>query len=181
MNVVDDAGGDDWRPLVAALANADARNVWAQLVVGADPAAAGLSSAREARALALLEGVGLVRRVDGSPHPEDAVFRRLLAAAAATRPARQGVQRFLRADGRIDRYPAGEADRREMLAYVATSILEPGEILAERELTERLARFGDDPVALRRYLVDARLVLRTRSGSEYSLAAEDADGDADAD
>ncbi|MGO4534749.1 DUF2087 domain-containing protein [Leifsonia sp. 2MCAF36] len=169
----DDSAGGDWRPVVAALANADARSVWAQLVVGGTPAGAGLAPARKARALALLESAGLVRSVDGSDQPEEAVFRRLLAAASAEQPRRQGVQRFLRVDGRIDRYPAGADDRRELLAHVAASILEPGETVAERDLTERLARFGDDPVALRRYLVDAGLVLRTRSGSEYGLADAD--------
>ena len=38
---------------------------------------------------------------------------------------------------------------------------------------DRLARFTRDPAALRRYLVDAGLLERTRSGSEYALAAGD--------
>lgn len=161
----------DWRPVVAALANRDARAVWARLVVG-DAGAPDLTTTRARRAVALLEAAGLVlHREDGGYGPDEDAFRRLLASSAETRPRPAGVQRFLRPDGRIDRYPAGADDRAELLAHVAQRILNAGEIVAERELTERLTRFTDDPVALRRALVDAGLVRRTPSGSEYTLAA----------
>lgn len=167
MDSTEGADGQDWRPVVAALANGDARIVWARLIVGDPARAAALSSSREGRALALLERAGLVHTVDGRPEPDEAVFRRLLAAAGAAHPKPVGVQRFLHADGRIDRYPAGAQDRRELLTHIAASVLSPGETLSERELTERLARLSDDPVALRRHLVDADLLMRTPSGSEY--------------
>ncbi|WP_374009002.1 DUF2087 domain-containing protein [Leifsonia sp. LS-T14] len=166
-------GRNDWRAVVAALANTDARKAWAWLIVGSDAPATGLSPAREARALDLLRSAGLVRLVDGSPEPDEAVFRRLLAAAADAQPRPAGVQRFLRADGRIDRYPSSATDRRELLAHVAHSVVQADETVSEPELTERLARFSDDPVALRRYLVDADLVARTPSGSEYRLHGAD--------
>ena len=54
-------------------------------------------------------------------------------------------------------------------------MLADGETVTERELTDRLARFGDDPVTLRRYLVDAGILLRPRSGSEYTRAEAPAD------
>ncbi|MEV8213433.1 DUF2087 domain-containing protein [Leifsonia sp. NPDC077715] len=164
-----EVAGADWRPVVAALANRDARGVWAALVAtgGAD---AGLSASRTRRALELLERVGLVRGVGDSFEADDAVFRALLAASTANRPKPTGVDRFLRPDGRIDRYPSSADDRMALLRMIAESVLAGGEVIGERELTERLAHRSDDPVALRRYLVDAGLVVRTRSGSEYARA-----------
>ncbi|WP_431219437.1 DUF2087 domain-containing protein [Leifsonia xyli] len=164
----------DWRPVVAALANRDARAVWARLVAGGVPGDAELSAAREGRALTLLESAGLVRHEGGAFAADEDVFRRLLESAAANRPRPAGVQRFLRPDGRIDRYPAGADDRLELLTHVADAVLPPGQTVAERELTERLAALGDDPVSLRRYLVDAGLLLRTASGSEYTRPAGEA-------
>ena len=160
----------DWRPLVAALANRDARAVWARLIVDRGPVA-GMSPARQRRSLALLESVGLVHRTDDDSYaPVDSAFRELLAASASQQPRRAGVERFLRPDGRIDRFPAAADDRSALLTYIADRVLADGETVTERELTDRLARFGDDPVTLRRDLVDAGILLRTRSGSEYTHA-----------
>jgi len=158
----------DWRPVIAALANREARAAWARLVLGED----GLpGNTRERRALALLAAAGLASRdEDGRFRPEDGVLRRLLASSAAARPRPQGVERFLRPDGRIDRFPSGSADRDALLAHVAHAALAPDETLGERELTERLAAFADDPVTLRRYLVDAALLTRTPTGSAYTRA-----------
>jgi hypothetical protein len=59
-------------------------------------------------------------------------------------------------------------DRIPLLRYLATQaipeLLEP---VTERELTERLAELTDDPVALRRAMVDFGVVRRTRDGAEY--------------
>ncbi|MGH1550219.1 DUF2087 domain-containing protein [Leifsonia poae] len=164
-----EAGGADWRPVVAALANRDARAVWAA-VVATGEADAGLGAARTRRALELLERVRLVRRVGDSVEADDGVFRSLLAASAAVRPKPTGVERFLRPDGRIDRYPSSADDRMALLRMIAQDVLGDGEVVGERALTERLAARSDDPVALRRYLVDAGLVVRTPSGSEYARA-----------
>lgn len=164
-----EAAGADWRPVVAALANRDARVVWAGLVARGE-VDAGLGAARTRRALELLERVGLVRRAGDSAVAVDAVFRTLLAASAATRPKSTGVERFLRPDGRIDRFPSSADDRDALLRMIAEAVLGDDEVIREGPLTERLAERSDDPVALRRYLVDAGLVVRTRSGSEYSRA-----------
>lgn len=85
-----------------------------------------------------------------------------------------GVARFLRKDGRIDRYPARQAPRRMLLEWVAGRVLAPGEALDERSFNARLAGFADDHVMLRRYLVDAGLVERAPDGSAYFLPAGDA-------
>lgn len=156
----------DWRRMLAALANADTRAAFARVTLRLPPAA----DAREARSLAALAAAGLVTEVDGVPTVSEQGIRAALAAGARARPT--GIERFLDADGRIDRYPSGQADRDELLHWVAERVLTPGEVIGERDVTERLSRFSGDPAALRRYLVDAGLLERTRSGSEYALPAE---------
>ena len=154
----------DWRPLVAALGNADARRVYARLVLGEADAFVGLSPSRAAHVRRMLEGAGLV----DDTTVDERVFAQLLATPKA-RPT--GVRRFLRADGRIDRYPSADADRRELHEHVAQRVVADGETLTEPELNERLAAFADDVAVLRRYLVDHELLERTRSGSSYGRVA----------
>jgi hypothetical protein len=164
-------GAADWRPIIAALANADTRTLYAQLVAGAEDAGAGLSPSRRRHAQAMLVSAGLI---DHDGVPDATVFARVLAAAPR-RERTTGVQRFLTPDGRIDRYPSSARDRAELLGHIARAVLAPEEVVGERELTDRLAELADDPAALRRHLVDAGLVERTRSGSQYALAqAEEA-------
>lgn len=164
----------DWRPIVAALANADARRIFAEIELGGASAVGasavggdGLSPARRRRALDVLIRVGIVTVADGTATIRAERFAQVLREAPS-RPRRTGVDRFLDEAGRIDRYPAGAADRAELFRHVAETVLAPGEVVAEAELGERLRRFGDDTAALRRHLVDSGLVGRTASGSSYS-------------
>lgn len=154
----------DWRRMLAALANADTRATFARVTLGLP-----LDGPRDARALDALTDAGLVAGAEGAPVVAEDSIRATLASASRNRPT--GPQRFLDAEGRIDRYPSGRADRVELLGWVAERALSAGEVVSEREVTERLARFTRDPAALRRYLVDEGLLERTRSGSEYALAA----------
>jgi hypothetical protein len=174
----------DARRVLAALTNAQARKVFAEISVGGTPGGSltpgKLSPAKLARALTLLNQAGLVETVEteGSVRYRirEHVFRDALASLSSA-PSPSGVERFLAADGRIDRYPAREADRLRLLAWVAARILDTGERVAERELNERLARFTGDVPMLRRYLVDSGIVSRTPDGSAYWLALkEDDDG-----
>ncbi len=75
--------------------------------------------------------------------------------------------RFLR-HGRLESLPRRWRDKVAVTRYLATralpELLEP---ITERELTDRLAELADDPVGLRRAMVDLGLVRRTRDGSEY--------------
>lgn len=155
----------DWRVLVAALANDDARTVYAQLVLGQEPDLGGTQRAARSveQSVRKLSRAGLV---DDSGRVSGVVFRDLLAAAAS--PRRDGIDRFL-VDGRIVQYPSNPAERQALLQRVAASALQPGEVVDEAEINERLAAFHDDVAVLRRYLVDAQLVERTRSGTEYAL------------
>ncbi|PZR52994.1 hypothetical protein DNL40_09585 [Xylanimonas oleitrophica] len=59
-------------------------------------------------------------------------------------------------------------DKRAVTRYLATVALPVLlETVGERELTLRLAALADDPVGVRRAMVDLGLVQRTRDGAEY--------------
>lgn len=152
-----------WRGVVAALLNPDLRAALGEL-----SADVRLTDARRQRALRRLAELQLVE-VDrnGQARFTDAALKALLAEDARPRPT--GPERFLDADGPIDRYPVRAAERRELLIWIAEHALRAGEVLDERALNERLARYADDVAALRRYLVDNDIVERTRSGSQYAL------------
>lgn len=77
------------------------------------------------------------------------------------------VSRFLH-DGRLETMPRRREHRRAVarwLAHAALPVLL--DTVGERELTDRLARLADDPVGVRRALVDLGVVHRTRDGAEY--------------
>jgi hypothetical protein len=65
--------------------------------------------------------------------------------------------------------PAAPAERTELLRWVRDHALEPGEVLTEAELNQRLRVFHPDVAMLRRYLVDESLVERTPAGTEYAI------------
>jgi hypothetical protein len=76
------------------------------------------------------------------------------------------AERFLDR-GRLVRTPRRHADRALVLEHLASRVLAPGEAASEVELTERIRAFSDDPVRLRRDLVEAGLVGRRADGSVY--------------
>lgn len=158
---------------MAALANNDARTAYARIVLGAKlPAAvADLKDHRRNRAVAALLESGLVdRNAAGELVASEAVFRDLLTQQPRRQP-QEGVARFMRL-GRIDRYPANKAERRDLLAWIVNDAIKAGEDLTEKQVNERLLSYTDDVVLLRRYLVDFGLLERTRSGSSYSRPKE---------
>ncbi|WP_240721367.1 DUF2087 domain-containing protein [Pseudarthrobacter sp. NamE5] len=160
--------GPHWRRVMAALANDDARQAYAQIVLGTtdSPAHPDLNDRRWQRALTALLDAGLVERTaSGGMQASASVFRDLLSQQP--RQAQTGVDRFMRL-GRIERYPANKSERRELLSWIAKEAMEPGERLTERQVNERLISYTDDVVLLRRYLVDFGLLERTPSGSSYS-------------
>lgn len=162
----------DWRPIVAALNNPHTRRVYAQVVLGheTDSLGTGLSPARRRHVLGSLVKAGLIR-TDGEGYRESgAVFTDLLRAL--TRPAAPtGPERFLDGRGEIDRYPTNAAELHGLLTFVADRVLAADEGMTEPELNERLSPFSSDTAGLRRRLVDAGILQRTRSGSQYSRAA----------
>ena len=153
---------EKWRGVVAALLNPDLRAALGEL--SADVT---LTTASRERALKRLTELGLVEAdASGARVFTDAALRSLLAEQAPVRPT--GPERFLDANGRIDRYPMKAPERRALLEWIVERALRPGEVVSERELNERLERFTSDVAVLRRYLVDHELVERTRSGSQYA-------------
>ncbi|WP_255767619.1 DUF2087 domain-containing protein [Pseudarthrobacter sulfonivorans] len=165
MNGPSAHSGPHWRRVMAALANRDARTAYAQIVLGED-VHADAKEQRRARAIAILLVAGLVEPSgDNRYQAAETVFRELLSQQPKRQP-KTGVDRFLRL-GRIDRYPASAADRRELLAWIVSEAIQPGEDLTERQVNERLLSYTEDVVLLRRYLVDFGLLERTASGSSY--------------
>jgi hypothetical protein len=162
----------DWRPVIAALANDDARRILALLSLGmdADAELASMAPSRGRHLRARLLGTGVVEEVAGRLVLLPRRFATMLAADAPRRP--QGVMRFVR-DGRIQEFPANSAERHDLLAWVAADAFAPDDTLSEREVNERLADYHSDTALLRRYLVDAGLLRRSSDGSAYSLAAAD--------
>lgn len=69
--------------------------------------------------------------------------------------------------GRLESMPRRRADRELVLRWAASRLSPVHEPVTERELTQRLADFVRDPVGVRRDLVDAGLLTRTRDGAEY--------------
>ena len=161
----------DWRPIIAALANPGTRRMFAEVVLGAEPEAIGgfLSASKRQHARAALLTAGLVADVDGRLVDGGDVYARVLAAAA--RPRRRGPERFLDGRGQIDRYPTDDDELRALLDLVAREVLAAGEVVAEKELNERLSRFDADTARLRRAMVDTEVLERTRSGSQYARVA----------
>ena len=91
-------------------------------------------------------------------------------AVAPARPEPDPAERATRflVRGRIEQLPRRRADRDLLLGWLAHGVLPVvDDPVPERELTARLAQVGRDPVGLRRDLVEAGLVTRTRDGAEY--------------
>jgi hypothetical protein len=165
----------DWKPVLAALGNEAARIVFAYATLGRlDPAARGELNTREQKAVQAWLGLGvLVEDDDGSLSVDGAVLRAALASPGGegSGKARSGVGRFL--DGpRITVMPAAPAERTELLRWVRDHALEPGEVLTEAELNQRLRVFHPDVAMIRRYLVDESLLERTPSGTEYAISED---------
>lgn len=153
----------DWRRIFGALANEDTRRAYAQATLGIQ---SDIPPAKYAKALKNLHAAGLV---SAAGEPDEGVFARALAQIASTAP-KEGIQRFLDADGRIDRYPKAYGERVALLRHIGARALKPDEQLSELDLTIRLEEIAEDAVLLRRYLVDYGVVIRRPDGSIYRLA-----------
>ncbi|MFD6425516.1 DUF2087 domain-containing protein [Streptomyces sp. NPDC060198] len=87
-----------------------------------------------------------------------------------TRPAHPLADLF--SHGRLKSVPRKAARRGPLLAHLAETLFQPGRDYTEREVNDALLTVHDDAAALRRYLVEARLLTRTRDGSAYRRARE---------
>ncbi|MEA4945102.1 MAG: DUF2087 domain-containing protein [Propionicimonas sp.] len=154
----------EWRTVIAMLANPDTRRALARVVAETEATPSGQQAQR---GLARLAEAGLVR--DGVVDVD--ALRALLQENARPRP--EGAERFLSPSGRLIGLPSRPGDRQELLRLIATRVLVVGEVVTEKELGERLAAFDDDVATLRRLLVEAELLERTPTGTEYALVVED--------
>lgn len=69
--------------------------------------------------------------------------------------------------GRLIAVPRRPARREQLLGYLAARLFVGGRVYSEAEVNEALGTVHDDTSALRRYLVEAGFLGRTRDGSVY--------------
>ncbi|WAP53067.1 DUF2087 domain-containing protein [Arthrobacter sp. ATA002] len=172
------ASPEQWRAVAAALADERRLRLYARIITAAErgtPLDGQDLEPKERKSLAALQKAGLVSAGVCDVQPVAGVFARLLAGGKE--PPETSVQRFL-VNGKITAYPRRQADRLELLHYIAGHVFEtapapPGEVpvLNERQITERLGGYSADPAGVRRYLVDEGIVRRNREGSRYWLAS----------
>lgn len=157
-----DSGSDNaWRQPVAALADTERLRLFARIVVA--EVVEGSLSRDDRRRLAPLVTAGLVVRDGGALRADPDLFAALLTQKP--RPS-SGPERFL-VNGRLTSLPRRQSDRDEMLQFLAARALPLLEPVSEPALMRRLRELADDPVGVRRALVDAGIVTRARDGSEY--------------
>ncbi|WHM40273.1 DUF2087 domain-containing protein [Streptomyces sp. BPTC-684] len=73
--------------------------------------------------------------------------------------------------GRLTAIPRKATRREQLLVHLKETLFEPGRQYTEREVNEALLTVHDDFPALRRYLITAGLLTRTRDGASYQRAA----------
>ncbi|GAA1971359.1 DUF2087 domain-containing protein [Kitasatospora viridis] len=73
-------------------------------------------------------------------------------------------------DGRLTAVPRRPARREQLLRHLAETLFEPDRPYSEQQVNEALLTVHDDFSAMRRYLVEGRLLLRARDGSSYRRA-----------
>ncbi|MEW1982001.1 DUF2087 domain-containing protein [Citricoccus sp. NPDC079358] len=168
----------DWKPILAALGKEAARAVFARAALGTlDPVARGDLTTKEQKSVEGWLKLGILTEDDiGSVTVDGNALRAPLTALAAsgTGKARAGVGRFLVAGHgpRIEAMPASPAERTEVLRWVRDHALGVDEVLTEAQLNQRLHVFHPDVAMLRRHLVDASLLERTATGTEYAIPAD---------
>ncbi len=159
-----------WRGVIAALANPESRHVLGLLLAELDASEhlAALPFKRRDRVVRVLSDAGLLVSTGDALRLRAERFAELLAVAPVERS--RGIDRFV-VNGRLEQYPAGVDDRMAVLQYLIDRAMpEPTELVDERTITERLEVLTDDPVTVRRYLVDAGLLDREPDGSSYRRA-----------
>ncbi|MEU1071224.1 MULTISPECIES: DUF2087 domain-containing protein [unclassified Streptomyces] len=98
---------------------------------------------------------------DTSAHTTDAPARTTGSHAVAA----------LFSHGRLTAIPRKAARREQLLVHLTETLFEAGRQYTEREVNEALLTVHDDFPALRRYLITAGLLTRTRDGARYQRAA----------
>ncbi len=81
---------------------------------------------------------------------------------------RQVVKNYALPDGRLKQIPSKQKKFEAILRYVAVAF-EPGRHYSEKEVNEILSQYNDDTAALRRGLVDYKMMDREAGGAAYWL------------
>ncbi|WP_055588173.1 DUF2087 domain-containing protein [Peterkaempfera griseoplana] len=126
------------------------------------------------RALARLIATALVRRSDdGRLTADHEPFAQALRPAARQdergRPA--ALAALFTADGRLTSVPVRRELRRALLEYLTGRMFRTGTVYSEGEVNIAIRQYWDDCPAMRRYLVENGLLVRTADGSRYQVAA----------
>ncbi|MDJ0379849.1 DUF2087 domain-containing protein [Streptomyces sp. G-G2] len=97
------------------------------------------------------------------------------AAQRQTSPEHHGVADLFSSSGRLKAVPRKPVRRAQLLGYLSEALFTPDREYSESEVNEALRTVHDDSAALRRYLVIAGLLTRTRDGGSYRRATEAAE------
>ncbi|MDO4241724.1 MAG: DUF2087 domain-containing protein [Microbacteriaceae bacterium] len=161
----------DWRQVIAMFANPETRQIIAKMMLGEnfEQATAEMKANRQANLKGRLERLGLVG--ENGEFQAD-LFRNILDQDPVQKKV--GIEKFITDDGRISSYPMNADLRIELLEWVAKQVLQPGEVIAEKEMNQRLLRFHNDFSTLRRYMIDYEIMERTSTGTEYALVTDPA-------
>lgn len=155
-----------WKGVLSILANENLRLAAAELILEeAARSGRSLTEGERRKSRDRLVNSGLFRSEDGTFN--SSLVKEILGSSKEP-GGPSGVERFL-TKGRIETYPTRARHRDEVLAWACSKVISRGEVLSEKAINERLKTVADDYVLLRRYLVDAGWLVRTASGSEYSL------------
>jgi len=84
---------------------------------------------------------------------------------------RKVISDYLQPNGRLKTIPAQRKKLEAVLRYLIEQF-EPGRKYTEHEVNEILARFHSDSASLRRELIDAQLLGRSKDGREYWRIAD---------
>jgi hypothetical protein len=106
--------------------------------------------------------------MDGEDRPEPAKRAPVEDAAEAGEAFEAKVLRSFFRDGRLVSIPARDRKKLVVLRHVRETCFPEDRIYPEKEVNQRLALLHPDVAALRRHLVDYRLM--TRSSGEYRRA-----------
>ncbi|WP_228993993.1 DUF2087 domain-containing protein [Streptomyces sp. DH8] len=96
------------------------------------------------------------------PTAHDTLPSRIPSSPSGTRAVEALFSR-----GRLVAIPRKPARREQLLTHLAETLFERERSYTEREVNEALLTVHEDCSALRRYLVVAGLIVRTRDGADY--------------
>ncbi|GAA2265705.1 hypothetical protein GCM10009853_018800 [Glycomyces scopariae] len=160
--------------IVKALADPARLRVFAAIVLAGDNGT-GLAALRgdhpgADQAIPRLVRAGLVTSAESGLRADPRVFRDAAAARSTVPDAPEGTDpgvAHLYTAGRLTVIPTRRATRVAVLRDLAERLFEFDRVYTQAEVTDALADVHDDPLTLRRELVDELLLERTVGGREY--------------